>query len=350
MIEINRHNYEEFFLDYLEDNLNALQLIELEKFLDANPDLKMELEEMKMPVFESDEQRMDTDSLKDIPFKSNFDDFCIARLEGDLSEENAFAFDEFVNKNEEYKQDNELYKKSILIPNKEIVFIDKESLKKDKKKIAFLWYLSRVGVAASIILLFSLWNIFDTSDDVTNGSITKVEPKEEQVERKIEPKIESQNPVEEIETPPKKIVKEEIISPTKAQNLAGNIQEKVESTIEEVVEKQLIDIPEINTKSELLAVTNAPIEIDNLEETKTDVQKVLEQNTGLAELGMSWKSSVSDKKGKSSVLYAIAKYGVDKIGEIAGKNVKLEKKYDSQTEKTRVNFNTSGLGFSKTIK
>jgi len=28
----------------------------------------------------------------------------------------------------------------------------------------------------------------------------------------------------------------------------------------------------------------------------------------------------------------------------------LEKKYDSKTEKTRLNFNSAGLGFSTTVK
>ncbi len=45
---INRINYEQFALDYLEGSLPADLLVEMESFLDEHPDIRKELEEMEM--------------------------------------------------------------------------------------------------------------------------------------------------------------------------------------------------------------------------------------------------------------------------------------------------------------
>ena len=87
-----------------------------------------------------------------------------------------------------------------------------------------------------------------------------------------------------------------------------------------------------------------------LAEKKQTIQEV-PQSTGLAMLGLSWKASKGDDEVKDkSALLKIASFGVNKIGELAGKKINLEKKYDPQTDKTRIAFNTLGIGFSKTVK
>ncbi|NEN24116.1 hypothetical protein G3O08_11450 [Cryomorpha ignava] len=48
MERINIHNYEAFFLDFAEGNLTESQLVELNNFLDENPDLKSELESFEI--------------------------------------------------------------------------------------------------------------------------------------------------------------------------------------------------------------------------------------------------------------------------------------------------------------
>ena len=44
MEKINKHNYEAWFLDYSEGNLSENEIIELNRFLSLNPELKVELE------------------------------------------------------------------------------------------------------------------------------------------------------------------------------------------------------------------------------------------------------------------------------------------------------------------
>jgi hypothetical protein len=83
---------------------------------------------------------------------------------------------------------------------------------------------------------------------------------------------------------------------------------------------------------EILA--NEEIAVNQIEtpSQEEEIKNVQVNNSGLTNLGMSWKSSVKEKKN-NSLLYAVAKMGVDKLGAIAGKKVQLEKQYDSETEK-----------------
>lgn len=352
MTEITRHNYEEFFLDYLEGTLSSLHRIAMEDFLTKNPDLKLELEEMECPVFFKGKVHVDSESLKEIPFRESFDDFCIARLEGDLSVDNEIAFDTFLEKNEFFKKESEVYNKTILIADNNLVFRDKNKLKRSFRKVAFLWYIPRVVVAASIILLFSLWSILSQfEDDYSN---------EENVTAKVETAITISKEITksrvliEIVT----LVKPEqkVVPPEENISLIDSQKETIDTPVNTVKVPDIKEIIEritplsLSSNTELVAIVNfvtPEIEKDILKEKKTVVNL---QNNGLAQLGMSWKSSVPEKKIQTSVLFAIAKYGVDKLGEIVGKNVQLERKYDSTTEKTRLNFNTVGIGFSKTIK
>lgn len=352
MTDITRHNYEEFFLDYLEGTLSSVQRVALEDFLTKNPDLKIELEDMECPVLSKANVQIDSESLKEIPYRESFDDFCVARMEGDLSIENEIAFDSFLEKNEAFKKENEIYKKTILIADSSLVFTDKDNLKRSSRKVVFWWYFSRVGVAASIVLLFSLWSIFyQFEDDYTH---------KENLTAKVETTVSESNEiaesntsieVEELVKPEQKgLQSEEKASPKASEPatikmIANKV--KIQDTEEVVVRVRPLKLSSEIKLIALVNVANPAIEIDVPKEKKININP---QNNGLAQLGMSWKSSVSERRAQKSVLFAIAKYGVDKLGEIAGKNVQLEKKYDSTTEKTRLDFNTAGIGFSKTIK
>ncbi len=346
MDKITRHNYEEFFLDYLDGTLDSDQMNELKIFLIQNPDLKEELEEMECPVLTQESISLAHDFLKEIPFRNSFDDFCIARLEGDLSVDNEIAFDLFLEKNKPFKKESETYQKTVLIPDEQVIFKNKEGLKKDERKIAFWWYFSRVGAAASVLLLFSLWSINYQYEDVNTEikSISQVQPDATKIEKLVVEKAIL------IDTEKDSGLQVEKIKEVK--NLVKELQElsrpKADPAkeIEIVVEK--ITLPEVRSNLKIAVLSNKQELEFKLKEVKKLSTVAVDQNNGLAQLGMSWKSSAPKKK--SSVLYAIAKYGVDKIGEIAGKNVKLEKTYDSVTEKTRLNFKSEGIGFSKTIK
>ncbi len=352
MTEITRHNYEEFFLDYLEGTLSSLQSIVLEDFLTKNPDLKLELEEMECSVFADERITMDSESLKEIPFRESFDDFCIARLEGDLSIDSEIAFDTFLAKNESFKKENLIYQKTILRADNNLVFINKDKLKRSSRKVVLWRYFSRIGVAASIILLFSLRNIlYQFEDDYSD---------EEKITAKVETVITESKEITEsrvpIEIEPLVKSEQKLVQPEKKTSSKNRHEETIDTPVNEAEIQNVDEVVEritplhLPSNTELVAIANSANPVMKIDIPKDKNPEIDSQNNGLAQLGMSWKSSVPEKKAQNSVLFAIAKYGVDKLGEIAGKNVQLEKKYDSTTEKMRLDFNTAGIGFSKTIK
>ena len=130
-MDINRHNYESFFMDYLDGEMSPDQVIKLMSFLKENPDLKTELEEFEEISVEPDKKRFESKiSLKKtfIVNDSNFDIFCIASLEGDLTNEEATLFQNWLQQNPLKAREFELYKKTRLIPEK-ITFGFKSTLK-----------------------------------------------------------------------------------------------------------------------------------------------------------------------------------------------------------------------------
>ena len=51
---INRNNYEEYFLLYTDDELNAAEKRAVEDFIEQHPDLKIELEMLQQSVLPSE--------------------------------------------------------------------------------------------------------------------------------------------------------------------------------------------------------------------------------------------------------------------------------------------------------
>ncbi len=167
---ITRNNYEEFFLDYIEGEISAPDKGALESFLVQNPDLKMELDEMMdMDLkIEGGTFQSESDSLKAIPFQKNFDDFCIAKIEGDLNAYENEAFEKYMASHSEKEKDFSLYRKTKVSVDPSISFPNKRGLKKKNKAIVFRQFVfTTLATAASIAILFSIWTT-EIENDPTN--------------------------------------------------------------------------------------------------------------------------------------------------------------------------------------
>ncbi|MDP2422874.1 MAG: hypothetical protein U1C46_02910 [Bacteroidales bacterium] len=168
---INQYNYEAFFLDYLEGRLDKQQTATLELFLESNPGLKAELEDIEMIILNPDttihfafKQQMKKHVI--VPFsvvnEMNFNDYFIAMAEGDLSEDEQSSVAQFLNLNPSLQKEYELIKQCRLKPNHTISYPSKQELK--KKKLAFIPLRESFFIfaaAASVALLIGLFRIFD---------------------------------------------------------------------------------------------------------------------------------------------------------------------------------------------
>ena len=131
-MNINRNNYESFFLDYFDESLNSEQEEQLFVFLSNNSDLKCEFDN-----FENFSLCIDKISFpnkkslkKQLINKKNFNKFCIDKIEGNFSVREVRFFDDYLKKNPNSQQDFNLFKETILHPDLSASFENKQELKK----------------------------------------------------------------------------------------------------------------------------------------------------------------------------------------------------------------------------
>ncbi|MBS4013236.1 MAG: hypothetical protein KGZ97_05670 [Bacteroidetes bacterium] len=136
-MKINRSNYEIFFLDYFEGNLPKEQVESLLSFLKENADLQEEFDRFEIvELKDADNLSFNNKAALKVPDTSlpinenNFDWFCIADIEKDLSVEEEDALKKFLGKNPEKNKDFELYKKTVLLPDNDIIFEKPQILKR----------------------------------------------------------------------------------------------------------------------------------------------------------------------------------------------------------------------------
>ncbi len=122
--QINRENYEAFFLDFAEGNLSEEGQKELMLFLEANPDLKQELDEFESFVLKPEGNTSDWSSLKapqlDELEKSEKlrEQLYFKAVEGDLSQVEESVLADLL-KSAERQAEFESWKKTKLIPTSE---------------------------------------------------------------------------------------------------------------------------------------------------------------------------------------------------------------------------------------
>ena len=140
MIDININNYEEYVIDYFDGNLNSLEEEALMSFLNRNPQLKEEFHSFnderistETIIFENKEI-LKKDSLLLNSKESNFNELCIASIEGDLKGRHVIDFERMINSDISKKKELELFSLTKILPDNSIVFKNKDKLKITTKK------------------------------------------------------------------------------------------------------------------------------------------------------------------------------------------------------------------------
>lgn len=163
MERISIFNYEAFYLDFLEGNLNEEDTALLLDFLEKHPDLMVDAEEW--PVLESPAISIDTtfiNGLKETDYEvdavsaENVEQFIIAAVERQLSEDKLRELQNFANQNEEATALWASYAQLKLVPDPSVTYGDTNDLK--RRRTIVLW--PSVAVAASILafaLIYSVW-------------------------------------------------------------------------------------------------------------------------------------------------------------------------------------------------
>lgn len=188
-MNINRDNYEEYFLDFAEGRLTAEQEEILNNFLKFNPDLEAELQEFDLLQLQAEDIHMpgkqklkkEIPSSTDIVNDLNFEMYAIAYLENDLTDHQRGLFEDFLANDEEYRASLDLMKKTYLKPV-HLPYPAKSKLKKRTNRSSFYRILVPVAAAATIALLI----LIRTDPVIVSNEIAFIP--EVVVEGEIEPK------------------------------------------------------------------------------------------------------------------------------------------------------------------
>ena len=337
-MKINRNNYEAFFLDYHEGNLDDKAKAEVLAFLEGNPELKEEFESFEMiavPGFTAPAFPGKENLKKSSITTNNYKTWLVALEENDLNEHEKKEVIQYLEKNHEAQRELEILRQTKILPDYSIRFRQKSSLKKGAVIIP-MW----VRLAAAACLLLGLLGYYFTiqkpSSEIVKQDFPKAqEPVKEEVIPSVQknltesrqeifpvPAAEKKTSIQKKEKPAKK----EIVKP--AENLAENqVPEQVpaeeQKNIQEAAQPNIV----INEKSPR-------------KEIQGQKMVVLDDND-LADLGLKEKKMTSDPSLLSDAM--------DNVGKLFNVNAKYDKEHDANSAKYKETFALGPLAFTRTV-
>lgn len=163
-MQISKSNYEAFFLDYWEGNLNDIQKKQLSGFLEKYPELQNDFLDFKeavsleltfepLPVFQGREKlKKPLIRSVDVINEQNYEQWIVAYLEGDLAKKQDKIFKQFLSLNSHVMQEVDLYKHTFLKTGNQVIYDGKAALKKEKMMLYHRYLFASLSVAAAILL------------------------------------------------------------------------------------------------------------------------------------------------------------------------------------------------------
>ena len=181
---IDRHNYEEMFILYWDNELDAAQKRAVEEFVAANSDLQGEFSILGSSRFTPEENitfpakalLFQNDSLID---QSNYEEYLLSYVDGEVNQKERVEIEQFIKSNPGLQTELVLLQSTKLHPDQHIVFPDKSILyRREEKTFRIIWL--RVAAAAVVLLIAGVYtfNLFNGSNaDEVNPEFAVVQPK-----------------------------------------------------------------------------------------------------------------------------------------------------------------------------
>lgn len=278
-MSINRHNYEEFFILYMDNELNSDDRRMVETFVQQHPDLKEELDLLlhyklepdTSVVFNGKEELMKVNGETPISL-SNYEEWLVLYTDNELNTAQRKAVEQFAAANLSVKEELAQMMRAKLQPEA-IVFPYKESLyrKEERRVVPFRWW--RVAAAAVIIALgvTSVFVLNKKPAEVNKGEVAKTNPGTEKQNNQAvndqQKNIENPIVAEKISDNP---VDQKTVANSVKQTPSPVIQQKDKNAMAVKNDKHVIDKniqvnnPLDNKKEEAVAINNDKIKSNNL--------------------------------------------------------------------------------------
>jgi len=198
-MNINRHNYEECFLLYIDNELTVEQKKQVELFVKENPDVEEEwvmLQQSKLipdntMVFEEKHILMKDENNSFINL-NNYEEWLVLYVDNELNTEEKKIVEKFAAAHPHVQTDLGLFRQTKLGTEKEFSFPNKELLYRKEEKVKIIsirWW--RVAAAAILIIAagVTMYSVFNKANNGGAGMVNNERPgtKKEHVPDSIEP-------------------------------------------------------------------------------------------------------------------------------------------------------------------
>lgn len=360
-MDINRNNYEAFFLDYAEGNLTAEQEELVRRFLTFNPDLREELEafavinitpeNLEFPLKEK--MRRFVPGTEDPFTPENFEMFCIAYLEGDLNENQANDFLDYINQDEKAASELERFR-SAYFPAERIPFPGKNSLKRKEpgRKIPFRIITSLAAAAAITALVFlgpfekeDMIEIAVAEDPERTDNLVREEVIEEVPQ--IEPEIISEEKQVKVNAKPA------TLNVIKNKSAPVPVSDFVISENEERI-RQLSSSQNQRLASLDLSRRPAqeiPVSYDRIQVRPVEPTSIRSSSLSLAELAKYQIQRATDMVEEEDVLlWSIASKGLQELSRVTGSNASLLASKDEDGSISGIQFRSKYFNLTTPIQ
>lgn len=351
-MKITRNNYETFFLDYLEGNLDENLVDEFLEFLKKNADLKEELLMMDTAPLVPEATFF---SNKGKLYKNKFDSekefnrAAVALVEGDLSDTEKEEFDAYLLKHPEKQKEVQRFQQTKLQPDKTVVFANKNKLyRRSLGRTIFMW---SYRVAAVLIVALTIYFYIDQNgENIVNPSqvaIIETEPTGEGVSPDAKkPPVEANK---------KKAETTEII-PEKKQPTP--VKAKKEETVSKTT-KSLRETTKGRMDHKNIAEARTPVEVpEKIGSLSASIQNIQPQNMALAPMSVTipenviyadneifFAEMVKEKTGLNNFSFRkVTRAGLNLISNISKDRFYYETNENGQI--TELNYDSRLLAFS----
>ncbi|MCF8224713.1 MAG: hypothetical protein K9J30_02415 [Bacteroidales bacterium] len=352
-MNINRNNYEQYFLDHLEGRLSPSEEEILHRFLKFNPDLTKELDSFRLQKLPAEDIRFDgKEKLRKIipgsedPFTSdNFEMFCIAYLEGDLTEVQKIEFESYIDLNPRQAAKFELFKRAFLIPGK-YKYGGKSALKKSKKGIIYLRYLVPVAAAAAVFLMVVFINP-DTEKPTEMAAFIEPEKELNAAKESIKGKL----PVQESST--LKVIRNNkapvpVMDIKKAKQI--NEKRKQQEIPDELDRRKEESYTLARLGLERPLFQNVNVKYDRIVPEPVNPPSVSISSLSLEEMARQQIQRISRLiENDDELLYSIASNGLKELNRVAGTDAKLMASKDEEGTISGIHFRSRLLNFTAPV-
>ncbi len=174
-MNINRYNYEEFFLLYVDNELTKAERAAVEAFVHDNADLEEELVMLKQSKlrpdahlkFEGKELLMKTENAGGLISEANYEEFFLLYVDDELDAAKRREVEEFAGRHPKLQQELSLLLQTKVEPEHAVVFPGKALLYKEEKErrpVIVIGWQRIVAVAAVVLLALGIFWISNTGN------------------------------------------------------------------------------------------------------------------------------------------------------------------------------------------